>query len=115
MVSFEMAAVQVENSGNYICSASNQFGLVERRVAVNVTSAPLTVVIPQIKYFATEHQAQMEIPCLIYPTWKSDQAVIKWFFDDSEIDTTVNIFQVNNSMSFVLRSADYRSNKQRNE
>lgn len=96
---YEIKSTKVDNSGLYICSASNEHGTINRSVQVKVIQFPKSVTIPKNEYVLEEKQS-ITIPCLLSPE-PYYPFNMSWSFESTANDTNDDVLEVN---AFLIKS-----------
>lgn len=91
---YEINSTKLSDSGLYLCSASNEYGSINRKIQVKVIHFPKSITIPKSEYVLEEKQSNATIPCILSPEPKYDFNV-SWFFNGNLIDINDVAFKVN--------------------
>lgn len=90
---YEIESSEPKDGGQYTCIVSNEYGVSNESVQIDIMPTPLVVSIPDAQYIGTEKQSQLKIPCSILVSIKFRPRV-KWYFNGAEIVADGNTYEV---------------------
>ncbi|XP_031619928.1 hemicentin-1-like [Contarinia nasturtii] len=92
-VQYEIESSEPNAGSQYTCVASNQYGLSNQSIQIEIMPTPLVVTIPDSQYIGTEKQSQFKIPSTIVASSKFTPSV-KWYFNGAEIVTDGKTYMI---------------------
>lgn len=91
---YDFSIDQSVNIESILDDVRNEFGKRREPRSIETNNEEqLTVHIPQPEYI-TQNEEQIEIPCSITPTDKTESSNVKWYFNHTEIDFSDSIYKV---------------------
>lgn len=89
-VSYEIEAAVPEHGGQYSCNATSIYG--DSSQIINVKIIEIEVHIPEAQFIGIESQAEIEIPCIVWPDSKSSLQT-KWstYYEDNKNEIDPNL------------------------
>lgn len=93
---YDFTIDQSVNIESILDDMRNEFGKRREPRSIETNNEEqLTVHIPQPEYITNEeNEEQIEIPCSITPTAKTELSNVKWYFNHTEIDSSDSIYKV---------------------